>query len=87
MNTSLVEALAQAVLSLSPEERRLLYQRVFNKPIWRETQQSLADVHTQILEDRVGSPPDLDVVDQIHQMRDERTEQLLQVCFPQGHDH
>lgn len=87
MNTSLVDALAQAVLSLSPEERRLLYDRVFNQPSWRETRQSLANLHTQILLEREGSPLDLDVVDQIHQMRDERTEHLMQICSPEGHGY
>lgn len=84
MNTPLVEALVQAILALSPEERALLEERLHRKTNWRETLERIDKLQAQIRADRGGKPLDLPVDEIIHQMREERTEQIMQACFPES---
>lgn len=80
-NVPLVESLVQVILSLSQEERELLEEKLDRKKNWRETLKQIDDLHAKIREDRGGKPfkPQIDKI--IHQMREERTEQILQACF------
>ena len=82
MNVSLVESLVQVILALSPEERTLLEEKLHRKTNWRETLQQIDKLQAQIKVDRGGQPLDLPVEEIIHQMREERTEELMRACFP-----
>lgn len=80
-NVPLVESLVQVILSLSQEERELLEEKLNRKKNWQETLKQIDELQAKIREDRGGKPfnPPIDKI--IHQMREERTEQILQACF------
>ncbi len=82
MNTKLVQTLAQIILSLPEDERTLLDSELKPKPDWRETMKQI-DEHRAAIHATAGKPlePSEDI---IHQMREERTEQLIQACFPES---
>lgn len=82
MNIPLVDSLVQAILALSPEERTLLEEKLHYKTDWRETLEKIDQLQAQIRTDRGGKPLDVPIDEAIHQMREERTEQLMQACFP-----
>lgn len=82
MNVPLVESLMQVILALPPEERTLLEERLHRQTNWRETLQQIDNLQAQIKADRGGKPLDLPVDEIIHQMREERTEELMRNCFP-----
>ncbi|MBW4496274.1 MAG: hypothetical protein KME26_25005 [Oscillatoria princeps RMCB-10] len=83
MNRPLVESLVQVILSLSPEERALLDERLYRKTNWRETLKQIDELQAQIRADRAEKPFDSPIDDIIHQMREERTEELMQACSAQ----
>jgi hypothetical protein len=82
INTQLVETLAQIINALTLEEKALLKQKM-DRPNWEEEYQKLVGVRERILARRGGNPLDMDVSDMIYQMREERTQQLLEACFPE----
>lgn len=85
MNTKLVESLVQIIESLSNEERQILEERLNRKRSWEETKQQLTQIHTQISARRGGKPLDIsteDISDLIHQMREERTQHLMEAISP-----
>mgnify|MGYP003334638680 CR=1 FL=1 len=82
MNTQLVETLAQIINTLTSEEKTLLKQKI-DRPNWEEEYQKLVEVREKIFALRGGKPLDMDVSDMIYQMREERTEQLMEACFPE----
>lgn len=85
MNISLIDALVQAVLALSIEERVLFQQNLQqHQDNWQETTQRLKAFQAKLKAQRSGSLPNIPVEDIIHQMRDDRTEQLMQTCFPES---
>ena len=83
MNVPLVESLVQVILALPPEERTLLEERLHRQTNWQATlereriDEHRAAAHTE----RGGKPLDLPVDEIIHQMRAERTEELMRACF------
>jgi hypothetical protein len=82
MNTQLVQSLVQIIESLTEQERQLLTASLDRKKDWQITQQRLSQIHDQITARRGGQPLNLAtdiVVEQIHQMREERTQQLMDV--------
>ena len=85
MNRKLVDSLVELVLSLTPEEQALLEEKLKAKipqANWLEEYQKLLDVRTKILARREGKPLEPTPEELIHQMREERTSQLMQACFP-----
>jgi hypothetical protein len=85
MNTKLVDSLVEIVLSLTPEEQALLEEKLKAKktqPNWQEEYQKLLSVRAKIFTRREGKPLEPTPEELIHQMRSERTEQLMQACFP-----
>jgi beta-glucosidase-like glycosyl hydrolase len=86
MNVPLVESLVQVILSLSPEERALLEERLHCKTNWRKTLQQIDKLQAQIKVDRGGKPLDLPVDEIIHQMREEGTEELMRAGFPESEE-
>jgi hypothetical protein len=71
--------------SLTKEERQLLHEKLDRKSDWQNARHRLAELHDQIAARRGGQPLDLDtedLVEQLHQMREERTQQLMDACFP-----
>lgn len=84
MNIQLVNSLMQVIESLSNEERQLLEERLNRKKSWKSAKQRLTQLHSQILARREGNMSDIsteDIVDQIHQMREERTQQIMDAGF------
>ena len=86
MNVPLVDSLVQVILALSPEERTLLEEKLHRKTNWRETLERIDKLQAQIKADRGGKPLDLPVDEIIHQMREERTEELMRACFPDSEE-
>lgn len=85
MNTKLIDSLVQIVLSLNPEEQALLEEklRAYKTQLsWQEEYQKLLDVREKIFARREGKPLEPTPEELIHQMREERTTQLMQACFP-----
>jgi DNA-directed RNA polymerase specialized sigma subunit len=84
MNIQLVNSLMQVIDSLSDEERQLLEERLSRKKSWESTKQRLTQLHNQIIARREGDASNLstkDIVEQIHQMREERTQQIMDAGF------
>jgi hypothetical protein len=84
MNIPLVESLVQVILSLSPEERALLEERLHRKTNWRETLQQIDEHRAAAYAERSGKPFDPPIEETIRQMREERTEQMMRACFPES---
>ncbi len=83
MNTQLVESLAKVINSLSEEERNLLEEKLQHQSNWAE-QRSRIIKRAKIIRDRnQGKPLSPSVTEIIHQMREERDEQLMQAYFPE----
>jgi hypothetical protein len=82
MNTKLVDSLVQIIESLTPEEKALLNRKL--KPQQNQKQQEyqkLLELRARIFVRRGGQlliPPGEEI---IRQMREERTDELVQACF------
>ncbi len=86
MNTQLVESLVQVINSLSEEERNFLREKMQTQSDW-EKQRGRIIERAKIISDRnQGKPLSPSVTEIIHQMREERDEQLMQACFPQDEE-
>jgi hypothetical protein len=86
MNTKLVDSPVQIIKSLTIEEPIFLegkLQTAKNKLTWQENQQQLMEFQKKISERRGGKPFDPPPEEIIHQMREERTEQIMNACFPE----
>lgn len=84
MNHQLVNSLVQIIESLTSEERQLLEARLDRKKNWEFSKERLTQLHAQITARRGGKPLHLsteDIVEQIHQMREERTQQIMDASF------
>ena len=86
MNTQLVESLVQVINSLSEEERNLLEEKLHHKSDWEATLERIEARRKKIHARTGGKPFKPSVTEIIHQMREERDEQLMQACCPQDED-
>ena len=101
MNTKLVESLVQVINSLSSEEKELLDEKLKPESNevasaeassaacddrWEETLERIEARRKTIHARTGGKPFEPSVTEIIHQMREERDEQLMQACLPQDKD-
>lgn len=86
MNTKLVESLVEVINSLSQEEKNLLQEKLQPESNWEETLKRIEARRKKIHARTGGKPFKPSVTEIIHQMREERDEQLMQVCFPQDEE-
>ena len=81
MNTQLVYTLTQIINALTPEEKALLQEKITSKNS-QEAYQKMVEVREKIWLRRGGKPLDMDVSEMIEQMREERSQELMDACFP-----
>ena len=86
MNTKLVESLVQVINSLSSEEKKLLDEKLKPESNWEETLERIEARRKKIHARTGGKPFKPSVTEIIHQMREERDEQLMQACLPQDEE-
>jgi CHASE3 domain sensor protein len=86
MNTKLVESLVQVINSLSSEEKKLLEEKLQHQADWEKQRNRIIERAKKIHARRGGKPFKPSVTEIIHQMREERDEQLMQACFPQDEE-
>lgn len=86
MNTKLVESLVQVINSLSKEEKKLLNEKLKPESNWEETLERIEARRKKIHARTGGKPFEPSVTEIIHQMREERDEQLMQACLPQDEE-
>lgn len=79
MNIQLVESLVNAIKSLSLEEQELLGKKLKDHPSWEIALERIDATRKAIYERRQGKPFKTDVTEIIHQMREERNRQLIEV--------
>jgi CHASE3 domain sensor protein len=84
MNTKLVESLVQVINSLSEEEKKLLEEKLQPESDWEKQRSRIIERAKKISDRNQGKPLSPSATEIIHQMRDERDEQLMQACFPQN---
>lgn len=77
MNIQLIESLANAIKALSPDEREILDQKLNQKAEWSSLRTKILKDATAISERRKGQPFQPDITNVIHQMREERDQELL----------
>ncbi len=81
MNIQLVESLANVIKALSAEERELLNQKLTHQSNWQKLRPRIL-ANAQAIEKRRGGKPFEPDIDQIiHQMREERDQQLIADLF------
>ncbi len=83
MNTQLVESLIQVINSLSPEERNLLNEKLQRQSDWSKMRSRIIKRGKIISQRNQDQPLSPSVSEIIHQMREERDEQLMSACFPE----
>ena len=83
MNTKLVESLVEVINSLSEEEKNLLQEKLQRQSDWEKQRSRIIARAKKIHARRGGKPFKPSVTEIIHQMREERDEQLMQACFPE----
>jgi len=89
INVQLVESLVKIIDSLSTEERRVLESHLNRKRNWEASKQRLTELHQQITARRGGKPLDIsadETAEMIHQMREERDQQILEAMVSQKQD-
>jgi hypothetical protein len=86
MNAKLIDSLVQIINSLTAEERKLLEEKLHDSPNSQENLQKMQELGDKISARREGKPLEPRVDEIIHQMRDERTQQLMQACCPGTED-
>ncbi len=84
MNVELVQTLAQIIHSLPEEERNLLETELQGKSHRQNTLQKLQELGDKIQKRRGTKALEITPEELIIKMREERTEQLMKVCFPDG---
>ncbi len=82
MNTQLVKTLAQIIQSLSEEERILLEVELHPQSDWETTKQRIIERGKDIKQHLEKKGLTLSIDDVFEEMREERSEQLMQVCSP-----
>ena len=83
MNTQLVESLIQVINSLSPGERNLLNEKLQRQSDWSKMRSRIIKRGKIISQRNQDQPLSPSVSEIIHQMREERDEQLMSACFPE----
>jgi hypothetical protein len=81
MNTQLVKTLAQIIQTLSEEERILLESELQPKQDWETTKKRILERNQKIYQQREGKPLEPSIDDIFTQMREERSQELMQACF------
>lgn len=84
MNFELVQTLAQVIRSLPEEERTLLETELQHKYQKHNTLQKLQELGDKIQKRRGKKVLEITPEELIIKMREERTEKLMKVCFPEG---
>ena len=81
MNTQLVKTLAQIIKSLSEEERRLLEVELQPQSDWETIKKRIIE-RGKAIDRRLGGKPFNPSIDDVfYQMREERSQELMQACF------
>ncbi len=83
MNTKLVESLVEVINSLSEEEKNFLQEKLQRQSDWEKQRSRIIERAKKIHARRGGKSFKPSVTKIIHQMREERDEQLMQACFPE----
>jgi hypothetical protein len=85
MNTQLIESLIQVINSLSKEERNLLEEKLQHQANWEKIRARILK-RGKVINERLTSlsygQRTVSVSEIIHQMREERDEQLMQTYLP-----
>jgi len=81
MNIQLVESLANAIKALSPEERELLNQKLTYQWNWQNLRSRILANAQAIQQRRNGQTFEPDIDEIIHQMREERDQELMADWF------
>lgn len=79
MNIQLVEGFANMIQALSSKECHLLEAKLGVRSRWQDTLQNIRQHEAKIHADRGGKAFKPAIEETIQQMRDERTEQLVQL--------
>lgn len=101
MNTKLVESLVEVINSLSEAEKNPLQEKLQRQSDevasaeassaacddrWEKQRSRIIERRKKIHARTGGKPFEPSVTEIIHQMREERDEQLMQACFPQDEE-
>ncbi len=82
MNSQLVKTLAQIIQTLSEEERILLESELQPKQDWETTKKRILERNCKLNQPIEGKPLEPNFDEIFAQMREERSEELRQACFP-----
>lgn len=82
MNAQLVKTLAQIIRTLSEEERELLNSEIRPLSSDGKTLEKMRKLGDKIKARRLGKPLQPSPEELIREMREERTEQIMQACSP-----
>lgn len=90
MNKLLIESIVQLVNSLPLEERKVVEQKILEnkdrRENWKEHLERIRKDKAELYASRGGKPLEPPVDEIIHQMREERTQQLIEACFPKSEE-
>ena len=83
MNTQLVKTLAQIIQTLSEEERILLESELHPQQDWETAKKRILERNQKIYQQREGKPLEPSIDEIFYQMREERSDELMQASFPE----
>lgn len=83
MNTQLVKTLAQIIQTLSEEERILLESELHSQQDWETTKKRILERNQKICQQREGKSLEPSIDEIFYQMREERSQELMQACSPE----
>jgi hypothetical protein len=81
MNAQLVKTLAQIIQTLSEEEQILLESELQPQQDWETTKKQILERNQKIYQQREGKTLEPSIDDIFYQMREERSEELMQAFF------
>jgi predicted phosphohydrolase len=82
MNTQLVKTLAQIIKTLSKEEQILLESELHPQHDWETIKKRILERNQKIYQ-REGKSLETSIDEIFAQMREERSQELMQTCFPE----